>query len=102
MMSPTKLMISPPEGRVSRTTSSTTSRREMTDQSQHKMVFGQVDLDVAHEIDEVAEQMLMPRSWVVAQILREWYEDRRREAGHAVVAEQAWGQSLRAVVGPGA
>ena len=53
-------------------------------------MYGQVDASVAAEIDRVAEQMVMPRSWVVAQILQEWVERQRME-----VAGQSWEGAIR-------
>ena len=47
-------------------------------------------------IDRVAEQMLMPRSWVVTQILREWAERRSSEI-HEL--EQSWNGSYREELG---
>jgi hypothetical protein len=47
-------------------------------------------------IDRVADQMLMPRSWVVTQILREWAERRSTEVG---ALEQSWNGSFREQAG---
>ena len=59
-------------------------------------VFGQLDRPAVDAIDRVAEQMLMPRSWVVAQILREWAERRSSEI-HEL--EQSWNGSYREELG---
>ena len=59
-------------------------------------VYGSCDPRTLAAIDRVAEQMLMPRSWVVAQILREWSERRSAEI-HAL--EESWNGSYREVAG---
>jgi hypothetical protein len=59
-------------------------------------VYGSCDPRTLAAIDRVAEQMLMPRSWVVAQILREWSERRSAEI-HAL--EESWNGSFREVAG---
>ena len=59
-------------------------------------VFGQLDRPAVDAIDRVAEQMLMPRSWVVTQILREWAERRSSEI-HEL--EQSWNGSYREELG---
>ena len=56
------------------------------------VVFGQPDRSTLDAIDRMAEQMLMPRSWVVTQILREWAEGRAAEAR---VLEESWNGSYR-------
>jgi hypothetical protein len=55
-------------------------------------VFGQADHPTLAEIDHLAEQMMMPRSWVVTQILREWAEGRAAELR---ALEQSWNGSYR-------
>lgn len=55
-------------------------------------VFGQPDHQTLRAIDQLAEQMMMPRSWVVTQILREWAEGRAAE--HRVL-EESWNGSYR-------
>ena len=55
-------------------------------------VFGHLDARTITEIDQVADQMLMPRSWVVTQILREWEERRRTEICDL---EESWNGSYR-------
>ncbi|HSI36455.1 MAG: hypothetical protein ACAI43_24045 [Phycisphaerae bacterium] len=50
-------------------------------------VYGQAAPDCLAELDRTAEQMLMPRSWVVSQILQQWYEQRQVERP---VTEQSW------------
>lgn len=56
------------------------------------VVYGNPDRHTLEAIDQVAEQMLMPRSWVVSQILREWAESRAAE--HRVL-EESWSGSYR-------
>jgi hypothetical protein len=55
-------------------------------------VFGQPDHHTLRAIDQLAEQMMMPRSWVVTQILREWAEGRVAELR---ALEQSWNGSYR-------
>ena len=55
-------------------------------------VFGQPDGHTLRAIDQLAEQMMMPRSWVVTQILREWAEGRVAEL---LALEQSWNGSYR-------
>ena len=55
-------------------------------------VFGQPDHHTLRAIDQLAEQMMMPRSWVVTQILREWAEGRMAELREL---EQSWNGSYR-------
>jgi hypothetical protein len=55
-------------------------------------VFGHPDHATLAAIDQVAEQMLMPRSWVVTQILREWTESRVAELQ---ALEESWNGSYR-------
>src|SRR5258706_9164263 len=50
-------------------------------------VYGRLDSRTVEAIDRLADQMLMPRSWVVSQILREWSERRSLEI-HEV--EESW------------
>lgn len=59
-------------------------------------VYGQLDRPAVDTIDRVAEQMLMPRSWVVTQILREWAERRSTEI-HEL--EHSWNGSYREELG---
>jgi predicted transcriptional regulator len=59
-------------------------------------VFGQLDRKMVDAVDRVADQMLMPRSWVVTQILREWAERRTKEI-HEL--EQSWNGSYREELG---
>jgi hypothetical protein len=59
-------------------------------------VFGKADRQTLDEIDRVADQMLMPRSWVVSQILREWSENRSAEIGEL---ERSWNGSYREEAG---
>ena len=59
-------------------------------------VYGQADRPTTAAIDRVADQMLMPRSWVVTQILREWAERRTTEI-HEL--EQSWNGSVREELG---
>jgi hypothetical protein len=56
------------------------------------VVYGQTDHPTLDAIDRLAEQMLMPRSWVVTQILREWAEGRMAELREL---EQSWNGSYR-------
>ena len=59
-------------------------------------VYGQIDRRTLDAVDRVAEQMLMPRSWVVTQILREWAERRSVEI-HEL--EESWNGSYREELG---
>ena len=61
-------------------------------------VFGRVEAQCVEAIDRVADQMLMPRSWVVSQILREWFE---RRAGLEVPPPGglSWDDSFREILG---
>ena len=59
-------------------------------------VYGHLDRRTVDAIDRVAEQMLMPRSWVVTQILREWAERRSAEI-HEL--EESWNGSYREELG---
>ena len=61
-------------------------------------VFGRVDAECVEAIDRVAEQMLMPRSWVVTQILKEWYE-RRMSLEVPPPGGQSWDDSIREILG---
>ena len=65
--------------------SATTAKADLT-------VYGHLDQRTLDAIDRVAEQMLMPRSWVVTQILREWEERRRTEISDL---EESWNGSYR-------
>ena len=79
-----------------RTTTTTTKNSKHTPRTAAKRteaaVYGHPDAATLAAIDQVAEQMLMPRSWVVTQILREWAETRAAE--HAVL-EESWNGSYR-------
>ena len=59
-------------------------------------VFGHLDAKTLAEVDQVTEQMLMPRSWVVTQIIREWAERRSIEIQEL---EESWNGSIREQVG---
>jgi hypothetical protein len=59
-------------------------------------VYGQLDARTLAEVDQVTDQMLMPRSWVVAQIIREWAERRCLEIQEL---EESWNGSYREEVG---
>ena len=59
-------------------------------------VFGQADRPTLTAIDQLAEQMMMPRSWVVTQILREWAEGRVAELR---ALEESWNGSYREQLG---
>jgi hypothetical protein len=63
-----------------------TSQTNQTNRPEHS-VYGQAAPDCLAELDRTAEQMLMPRSWVVSQIIQQWYEQRR---GERTTAERAW------------
>ncbi len=58
-------------------------------------VYGKLDRKSVDAIDRVADQMLMPRSWVVAQIIREWAERRSIEI---TSAEQSWNDSFKEIL----
>lgn len=72
------------------------SRDNPTTAAVDTTVFGHLDRRSADAIDRVAEQMLMPRSWVVTQILREWVEHRDTEINEL---EESWNGSYREVLG---
>ena len=59
-------------------------------------VYGHIDCKTVEAIDRLADQMLMPRSWVVSQILREWSERRSLEI-HEL--EESWNGSVREEIG---
>ena len=59
-------------------------------------VYGHIDSRTVEAIDRLADQMLMPRSWVVSQILREWSERRTLEI-HEL--EESWNGSIREELG---
>jgi hypothetical protein len=59
-------------------------------------VYGHLDAATLDAIDRMGDQMVMPRSWVVAQILREWAERRSAEI-HEL--EQSWNGSYREELG---
>jgi hypothetical protein len=56
------------------------------------VVYGNPDRHTLEAIDRLAEEMLMPRSWVVTQIKRVWAEGRAAE--HRVL-EESWSGSYR-------
>jgi hypothetical protein len=60
-------------------------------------VFGQVEPTCVDLIDRVAEQMLMPRSWVVSQILKEWVEKRTGMEARPV-GGLSWDDSFREII----
>jgi hypothetical protein len=74
------------------------SARRTTAAAAHdeQTVYGPCDAPTLAAIDRVADQMLMPRSWVVTQILREWAERRSTEIGGL---EQSWNGSYREQLG---
>ena len=55
-------------------------------------VFARIERRYVNEIDRVADQMLMPRSWVVEQILKEWVERRQAEIHWC---EDSWNGSIK-------
>ncbi|MDB5321248.1 MAG: hypothetical protein JWN40_2879 [Phycisphaerales bacterium] len=59
-------------------------------------VYGHLDCRTVEAIDRLADQMLMPRSWVVSQILREWSERRSIEINEL---EESWNGSYREEIG---
>jgi hypothetical protein len=59
-------------------------------------VYGHINGRTIEAIDRLADQMLMPRSWVVSQILREWSERRTLEI-HEL--EESWNGSFREEIG---
>jgi hypothetical protein len=61
-------------------------------------VFGQVESPCVDFIDRVAEQMLMPRSWVVAQIIKEWVE-RRSNLDLKPIGGESWDDSFKEILG---
>ena len=61
-------------------------------QADEVTVYGHLDAKTLEAIDRVADQMLMPRSWVVSQICKEWAERRSSEI-HAL--EESWNGSYR-------
>jgi hypothetical protein len=68
-------------------------RIRKTDAAQSNVtVYGHIDRPTADALDRIADQMLMPRSWVVSQILKEWAERRSIEV-HAL--EVSWNESTR-------
>jgi len=50
------------------------SHATRTSSAQTVTVYGHLDAETLKAIDRTADLMLMPRSWVVSQILREWHE----------------------------
>jgi hypothetical protein len=61
-------------------------------------VFGRLEAQCVEAIDRVAEQMLMPRSWVVSQILKEWFE-RRAGLETPPPGGESWDDSFREILG---
>ena len=59
-------------------------------------VYGHLDAKSLAEVDQVMDQMLMPRSWVISQIVREWAERRSIEIQEL---EESWNGSVREEVG---
>jgi hypothetical protein len=55
-------------------------------------VYGHLDAGTLAEVDRVADQMMMPRSWVVGQICKEWAEQRSAELN---ALEASWNGSYR-------
>ena len=76
--------------------STKTNTAARTNSNNETTVFGQADAATLAAIDQVADQMLMPRSWVVSQILREWSENRAAEID---ALEQSWNGSVREELG---
>lgn len=72
------------------------SRQRVTLGPTTMTVFGHLDPKIVEQIDRLADQMLMPRSWVVSQILREWSERRSLEINEL---EESWNGSYREVAG---
>lgn len=66
--------------------------------SNSRTVYGTIDEQCLGEIDQIAEQMMMPRSWVVSQIIKEWCERRQAELRQEV-SEQSWEDSYSEVIG---
>jgi hypothetical protein len=61
-------------------------------------VFGQLERPCVELIDRIADQMLMPRSWVVSQILKEWVE-RRNSLDAKPIGGQSWDDSFKEILG---
>ena len=61
-------------------------------------VFGQLERPSVEFIDRLAEKMLMPRSWVVSQILKEWVE-RRHSLDAKPIGGLSWDDSLKEILG---
>ena len=74
------------------TKQTTTKRPKPTTTPDNTPVFGHADPRTLDAIDRVADQMLMPRSWVVSQIVREWAETR---AAEIAALETSWNGSTR-------
>jgi predicted transcriptional regulator len=72
------------------------SKRTGSPTSSDLTVYGHLDSRTVEAIDRLADQMLMPRSWVVSQILREWSERRSLEINEL---EESWNGSYREEVG---
>jgi hypothetical protein len=61
-------------------------------------VFGELEPACVATIDRIADQMLMPRSWVVSQILREWFE-KRMGLEKPPLGGESWDDSIREILG---
>ena len=72
------------------------SRKQASLRPNDITVYGHLDCRTVEAIDRLADQMLMPRSWVVSQILREWSERRSLEI-HEL--EESWNGSYREEIG---
>ena len=79
-------------GKTSSSVKSSSAQRGTATPPSGAPVFGQADHPTLGAIDQLAEQMMMPRSWVVTQILREWAEGRVAELR---ALEQSWNGSYR-------
>jgi hypothetical protein len=75
---------------------STGTKQAASSDSTLSTVLGHLDAQTLAEVDQVTEQMLRPRSWVVAQIIREWAERRSIEIQEL---EESWNGSIREQVG---
>lgn len=72
------------------------TKRERVATAPKSPVFGHADAKTIDAIDRLADQMLMPRSWVVSQILKEWVESRATEAN---APQASWNGSARERLG---
>ena len=75
---------------------SATEKAEASPQSISTTVYGHLDAKTLAEVDQVTDQMLMPRSWVITQIIREWAERRCIEIQEL---EESWNGSVREEIG---